>query len=79
MIAVVTCDFRVQASGKTLATEPITLVLQSQQGLLELGGGPLAEEQAKKVLEVLARMPGKKSAGFEKLVRQLRHQGRSNR
>jgi hypothetical protein len=79
MVAVVTCDFRVHANGETLVTEPITLVLQSQKGLLELGGGPLAEEQGKKVLEVLSRLPGRKSAGFERLVRRLSHQGRSSR
>jgi hypothetical protein len=32
---------------------------------------PLAEEQRRKVLEVLSKLPGKKSAGFDKLVRPL--------
>jgi hypothetical protein len=71
MIAVVTCDFRVHANGKTLTSEPITLVFQSQEGLLVGADGPLAEEQAKRVLEVLARLPGRKSEGFEDLVRRL--------
>jgi hypothetical protein len=70
MIAVVTCDFRVHADGETLVTEPIALVLQSQEGLLE-AEGPLAEEQARKMVEALATTPGRKSAGFERLVERL--------
>ncbi len=74
-----TCDFRVHANGETLTTEPITFVLQSQEGLLELGDGPLAEEQGKKVLEVLSEVRGRKSEGFSKLVRQLSSPTESNR
>jgi hypothetical protein len=74
MIAVVT-----SADSRTLTTEPLTLVLQSQEGLLVGADSPLAEKQAKRVLEMLARMPGRKSAGFEQLVRQLGSQGRSSR
>jgi hypothetical protein len=35
MIAVVTCDFRVHADNQTLTTEPVTMVLQSEEGLLD--------------------------------------------
>ena len=67
--------FEVHANGKTLVTEPITLVLQSQDGLLEAdpsaSDNPMASEQSKRVLEVLSRLPGKKSAGFNKLVSQF--------
>jgi hypothetical protein len=78
MIAVVICDFRVHANGKTLTSEPITLVFQSREGLLELADGPLAEEQARRVLEVLSGLPGRKSARFGKLAQQLRDQGAAN-
>src|SRR5688572_17792906 len=71
MIAVVTCDFRVHANGKTLTTEPITLVLQSQEGLLVEADSPLSEEQGKKVFDVLSKLPGRKSEGFENLVHRL--------
>jgi hypothetical protein len=51
----------------------VTLVLQSRAGLRtgDAPDNPLAEEQGRKVLEVLAKLPGEKSAGFEKLVRQM--------
>ena len=73
MIAVVTCEFRVEAKGETLVTEPITLVLQSQEGLLEgeAEDSPLASEQARRVLEMLSRMPGRKSEGVLSLMARL--------
>jgi hypothetical protein len=74
MLAVVTCEFLVHSKDKTLNTEPMTLVLQSRRGLLEGGSPhehPLAEEQAKRALSILAKLPGEKSEGFVKLVSQL--------
>jgi hypothetical protein len=68
MIAVVTCEFQVlHSNGRSLKTEPIVLVLQSHEGLLVEADSPLAEEQAKRVLDVLSRLPGRKSEGFSKL------------
>jgi hypothetical protein len=37
------------------------------RALLVEADSPLAEEQAKRVLDVLSRLPGRKSEGFSKL------------
>ena len=75
MVAVVTCLFEVEVDDVTLSTGPVTLVLQSQKGLLtetvSSNDSPLRGEQASKVLAELRNMPGEKSAGFENLVEQL--------
>jgi hypothetical protein len=74
MLAVVRCIFVVEYDdGKRLETEPITLVLQSREGVL-LGDAsePLvARDQAAGILQPLSGIPGRKSKGFSKLIEQM--------
>jgi hypothetical protein len=73
MLAVVRCVFVVEYDDdQQLETEPITLVLQSREGVL-LGGGAeasVAQEQAAGILHALSVIPGRKSEGFAKLIKQ---------
>ena len=67
----VRCVFVVEYDdGERLETAPITLVLQSGEGVL-LGQQPeplIALDQAAGILEALSTIPGRKSEGFTKLI-----------
>jgi len=80
MVAVVTCLFEVEVDDVTMSTGPVTLVLQSQKGLLTeviSKDSPLRGEQASKVLAALRKITGEKSAGFEKLIDRLEREADS--
>jgi len=74
MLAIVRCSFEVDFGEWQVRTEPITLVLQSREGVLESVGkedSVVAREQAEKVVATLSAFPGRKSDGFKSLLRQL--------
>jgi hypothetical protein len=73
MLAVVRCVFVVEYDDGQLETEPITLLLQSREGVL-LGEQPealVARDQAAGILQALSTIPGRKSDGFSKLIEQM--------
>nr|MBA3485195.1 hypothetical protein [Pirellulales bacterium] len=74
MLAIVQCAFTVDFGEWQVMTEPITLVLQSREGVLESVGEEdsiVAREQAAKIVETLSAFRGRKSEGFKSLLRQL--------
>ncbi|MBA3481389.1 MAG: hypothetical protein H0T51_06195 [Pirellulales bacterium] len=74
MLAIVRCSFEVDFGEWEVSTEPITLVLQSCEGVLESLGeedSVVARDQAAKLVETLSAFPGRKSEGFKELLRQL--------
>jgi hypothetical protein len=74
MLAIVRCSFTVDYGERQVETEPVTLVLQSREGVLESVGkeeSVVARDQAAKIVETLSAFPGRKSEGFKSVLRQL--------
>jgi hypothetical protein len=74
MLAIVQCSFEVDFGEWQVSTEPITLVLQSREGVLESVGKEdsiVARDQAAKIVGTLSAFSGRKSEGFKSLLRQL--------
>jgi hypothetical protein len=74
MLAIVRCSFEVDFGEWQVSTEPITLVLQSREGVLESVGkedSVVARDQAEEIVKMLSAIPGRKSDGFKSLLRQL--------
>jgi hypothetical protein len=74
MLAIVCCSFSVDFGEWEVSTEPITLVLQSREGVLESVGkedSVVARDQAAKIVETLSAFPGRRSEGIKSMLRQL--------
>jgi hypothetical protein len=74
MLAIVRCLFTVDFGERQVSTEPITLVLQSREGVLESVGkedSVVARDQARRIVETLSAFSGRKSEGLEDVLRQL--------
>ena len=75
MLAIVCCTFTVDFGEWQVSTEPITLVLQSHEGVVESVGdedSPVARDQAAKIVETMSSFPGRRSEGFDKLLSHLK-------
>jgi hypothetical protein len=74
MLAIVRCSFEVDFGEWQVSTEPITLVLPSREGVLESVGkedSVVARDQAATIVEKLSAIPGRRSEGFEEMLRRL--------
>ena len=75
MLAVVTCQFEIVAGGGRITSGPLTLVLQSRDGVLDAASDDdapqLAKEQARRIVDLLRELPGKKTDGFGRLMERL--------
>jgi len=74
MMAIARCSFEVDFGEWQVSTEPITLVLQSREGVLESVGkedSVVARDQAAMIVEKLSAIPCRKSEGLKSLLRQL--------